>query len=91
VPGENGSRAVLLAVVGRNVPGGPPRPLAGEIPKADGGGRAAPDPGLHGRHCRVSAGLESEGGHLVLPVADGQREVMQGAAKNGVGAVIQRL
>jgi hypothetical protein len=63
----------------------------GKIPEADGGGRAAPDPGLRGLCCRVGAGLESEGGHLVLPVADAQHEVMQGAAKDGVGAVIQRL
>ncbi len=63
----------------------------GKIPEADGGGRAAPDPGLRGRRCRVGAGLESEGGHLVLPVADAQREVVQGTVKDGVGAVIQRL
>jgi hypothetical protein len=51
----------------------------------------APDPGLHGRCCRVGAGLESEGRHLVLLVANAQREVMQGAANNGVGAVIKQL
>ncbi len=45
--------AVLLAAVGRSVPGRPPRPLVGKIPEADGGGRAAPDPGLHRRRCRV--------------------------------------
>jgi hypothetical protein len=32
-----------------------------------------------------------EGRHLVLLVADAQREVMQGAANNGVGAVIKQL
>ncbi len=63
----------------------------GKITEADGGGRAAPDPGLRGRRCRVGAGLEPEGGHLVLPVADEQREVVQGTVKDGVGAVIQRL
>jgi hypothetical protein len=83
---------VLLVAVGRSVPGGPSQPLAGgKILEADGGGRAAPDPGLHGRRCGVGAGLESEGGHLVLLVADAQREVVQGAAKDGVGAVVQRL
>ncbi len=80
--------AVLLAAVGQNVPCGPWR---GKVPEAHGGGQAAPDPGLRGRRCKVGAGLESEGGHLVLPVGDAQREVVQGAAKNGVGAVIQRL
>jgi hypothetical protein len=46
--------AVLLVAVGRSVPGGPPWPLGGgEIPEADGGGRAAPDPGLRRRRCRV--------------------------------------
>jgi len=75
----------MLAVVGRNVPGRLPLPLAGENP----GSRrqwAAPDPGLH-RWCgRFGAGFELEGGHLVLLVANAQREVMQGAAKGGVGA-----
>jgi hypothetical protein len=63
----------------------------GKIPEADSGGQAAPVPGLHRRRCRVSAGHESEGRHLVLLVADAQREVVQGAANDGVGAVIQRL
>ncbi len=57
----------------------------------DGSGRAAPDPGKCGRRCRIGAGLELEGRHLVLPVADAQREVVQGVANVGVGAVIQRL
>jgi hypothetical protein len=39
----------------------------------------------------VGAGFKPEGGHLVLLVADAQGEVMQGTAKNGVGAVIERL
>jgi hypothetical protein len=72
-------------------PAGRCGPWRGKVPEVDGSGRAAPDPGLRGRRCRVSAGLETEGGHLVLPVADAQREVVQGAAKDGVGAVIQRL
>ncbi len=42
--GKTVTGAVLLVAVGRSVPGGPPRPLAGEIPEADGGGRVAPDP-----------------------------------------------
>ncbi len=39
----------------------------------------------------MGAGLESEGRHLVLLVADAQREVVQGAANDSVGAVVQRL
>ncbi len=68
-------------------------PGRGKIPEADSGGLAvaAPDPGLQGLHCRVGAGLESEGRHFVLLVADAQREVMQGAANDGVGAVVKRL
>jgi hypothetical protein len=54
-------------------------------------GHPTPDPGLHRRRCKVGAGFESEGGHLVLLVADVQREVMQGAANDGVGAIVQRL
>ncbi len=38
-----------------------------------------------------AVGLESEGRHLVLLVADAQREVVQGAANDGVGAVVQQL
>jgi hypothetical protein len=53
--------------------------------------RAAPDPGQRRRRCRVCAGLESEGRHLVLLIADAQCEVVQGAANDGVGAVVQRL
>jgi hypothetical protein len=68
------------------------RPLArGKIPEAYGRGRAAPDPGLRRWRFRVGAGFESEGGCLVLLVADAQRKVMQGAANDGVGAVIQWL
>ncbi len=37
--------AVLQVAVGQSVPGGPPRPPRWEIPEANGGGRAAPDPG----------------------------------------------
>ncbi len=36
-------------------------PGRGKIPEADSGWRAAPDPRLRGRLCRVGAGLESEG------------------------------
>ncbi len=86
--------AVLLVAVGQSVPGRPPRPLVGENPGSGWrrvGRRPAPDPGLRGRRCGVGAGLESEGGHLVLLVADAQREVVQGAANDGVGAGVQRL
>ena len=62
-----------------------------KISEADGGGRATPDPGLRGRRSGVGEGFEPEGGHLVLLVADAQREVVQGAVKNGVGAVIKGL
>ncbi len=63
----------------------------GKIPKADDGGWAAPDPGLRRRRGGVSAGFESEGGHLVLLVANAQREMMHEAAKDGIGAVVERL
>jgi hypothetical protein len=58
--------AVLLAAVGRSVPGGPPQPLAGE--NLGSGRRRAEGPGPWAarRRCRVGAGYESEGGHLVL-------------------------
>ncbi len=62
-----------------------------EILEADSGGRAAPDPGKRGQRCRISAGLESEGRHLVLLVADAQCKVVQGVANDGVGAVVQRV
>jgi hypothetical protein len=89
--GVQGENTVLLVALGRSVPGGPPRPLAGENPGSRRKGRAAPDPGLRRRRCRVNAGLESEGGPLVLLVADAQREVVQRAAKDCVWAVVQRL
>jgi hypothetical protein len=79
--------AVLLVAVRRSVPGGPPQ----KILEADGGGRAAPDPGYRGRRCRIGAGLEWEGRHLVLLVAKAQREVVPGAANDSVGTVVQRL
>jgi hypothetical protein len=66
-------------------------PWRGKIPQADGGGRAAPDPGLRRRHSGVGAGFEPEGGYLVLLVADAQCEMVQGAAKDGVGAIIEQL
>ncbi len=62
-----------------------------EVPEAYGGGRAAPNPGQRRRRCRIRAWLESEGRHLVHLVADGQREVVKGAANDGVGAIVQRL
>ncbi len=66
-------------------------PWRGKIPEADGGGRAALDPSKRGHRCRISAGLETEGRNLVLLVADAQREVVQGAANDGIGAIIQQL
>jgi hypothetical protein len=63
--------------------------------EADGSGRAASDPGQLRRRCRIGAGLESEGKHLVLLVAGTLCEVVtdavKGAANDGVGAVVQRL
>jgi hypothetical protein len=76
---------------GEMYPAGRRGPGWGKIPKADGGGLPAPDPGLRRMCCRVSAGLESEGRHLVLLVADAQREVMQGAANDSLGAVVKGL
>ncbi len=72
-------------------PAGRRGPWRGKIPEADGGGWAAPDPGLHRWRCRVGAGFESVGGDLDLLVTDAQHEVMQGAAKDGVRAVVKRL
>jgi hypothetical protein len=60
---------------GEVYPAGRRGPWRGKIPEADGGGWAALDPGLRRWRCRVGAGLESEGRHLVLLVADAQREV----------------
>ncbi len=72
---------------GEVYPAGPPQ----KILEADDGGQAAPDPGYCGRHCRIGAGLESEGRHLVLLVADEQCEVVQGAGNDSVGTVVKRL
>ncbi len=76
---------------GEMYPAGRRGPWQGNFPEVDSGGQAAPDPGLRRWHGRVGAGFEPEGGHLVLLVADAQREVMQGAAKDGVGAVVEWL
>jgi hypothetical protein len=93
MPGENGSPRGSAGCCGakctRQAAAAPGRGKSRK--RTAEGGRAAPDPGLHGRRCRVGAGLQSEGGHLVLPVADAQREVVQGMPKDGVGAVIQQL
>ncbi len=72
VPGENGSRRGSAGCCGA---------------KCTRWVHAAPGGGLRRRHCGVGAGLESEGGHLVLLVADAQREVVQGAANDSVWAV----
>ncbi len=76
---------------GEVYPAGRRGPWWRKIPEADGCGRAASDPGLCRRLCGVGAGLESEGGHLVLLVVDAQREVVQGVANDGVWAVVHRL
>jgi hypothetical protein len=89
--GKTVPSAVLLVAVGRSIPGGPSRPLAVRNPGSDGGGRAAPDPGLRRRRCRVGAGLESKGRHLILLVANAQCEVVQGGANDSTGVVVQRL
>jgi hypothetical protein len=83
--------AVLLVLWGKMYPTGRRGPRRGKIPKADGGGRAATDPGLRRWRGRLGAGFEPEGGHLVLLVANAQREVMQGAAKDGIGAAVEQL
>jgi hypothetical protein len=83
--------AVLLAAAGRSVPASSRSPWRAKIPEADGGRRAASDPGLRRRRSGVGAGFEPEGGHLVLLVADAQSEMVQGGAKDGVGAIVERL
>ncbi len=51
----------------------------------------APGPGLR-RWCSwVIPGFQLEGGHLVLPVDDVQGEVVQGAARDGIGAFVEQL
>ncbi len=72
-------------------PAGRHDPGRREIPEADGRVRAASDPGKCGRRCKIRAGLESGGRHFVHLVTNAQREVVQGAANDGVGAVVQRL
>ncbi len=72
-------------------PAGRCGPWREKIPEADGGGQAAPDPGLRRRCSGVGAGFEPEDGHLVLLFTDTQREMMQGAAKDGVGAIVEWL
>jgi len=72
-------------------PAGCRGPWRWKIPEVDSDGWAAPDPGLHRQRGRVGAGFEPEGGHLVFLVDNAQCEVMQGAAKDGVGAVLELL
>jgi hypothetical protein len=72
-------------------PAGRHGPRRREVPEAYGGGREAPNPGQRRRRCRIRAWFESEGRHLVHLVADAQREVVKGAADDGVGTVVQRL
>ncbi|MFO0007168.1 MAG: hypothetical protein ACK559_39250, partial [bacterium] len=61
----------------------------GEVPEAYGGGRAAPNSGQRGRRSGVGEWFESEGRHLVHPVADAQREVVKRTANDVVGTVVQ--
>ncbi len=79
----------MLVAVGRNVPGGPLRPWWGEIPEADGSRWEPLTLGCAGGAVG-SVQVFSRSETLVL-VADVQREVMQGAANDGVGAVIKQL
>ncbi len=72
-------------------PAGRSGPWRGEIPEADCHGLEAPVTGLRRRCSGDGAGFEPEDGHLVLLVADAQREVVQGASKDGVGAVVEWL
>ncbi len=72
-------------------PAGRHGPWRRKIPEADGGGQAAPDPGLRRWRGRIGAGFEPEGGHLVLLVANAQSVVMQGAANDGVGAIVEQM
>ena len=67
-------------------PAGCHGPRRWKVPEADGGGRAAPNPGQRRLRSRICAWFESEGRHLVHLVADAQREVVKGAANDGVGA-----
>ncbi len=91
-PGENGSRRGSLACGGAKctqrvaeMPG------TGESRKqtAAGWAPAAPGPRLCRRHCGVGAWIQPASRHLVLLVSDAQDEVVQGAAKDGVGAVVE--
>ena len=76
---------------GEVYPAGCHGPRRWKVPEADGGGRAAPNSGQRGRRSWVGAGFESEGRDLVHPVADAQCEVVERAANDGVGTVVQRL
>jgi hypothetical protein len=91
VPGENGSRPGSADCCGAKctwraaaAPGG------GKSRKRTVSGRRPWTLGCTRRRCGVGAGLESEGGHLVLLVADVQRELLQGAANDSVWTVVHR-
>ncbi len=79
VPGENGSR--------RGSAGSSGVRCTQRAATAPGGG----NPGQHRRRCWIHAWFESEGRHLVHLVTDAQREVVEGAAVDGVGTVVQQL
>jgi hypothetical protein len=92
VPGENGSwRGSAGSSGAKCTQRAATAPGGGKSLEAYGGGRAAPNPGQRRRRCRIHAWFESEGRHLVHLVADAQREVVEGAAVDGVGTVLQRL
>ncbi len=76
---------------GEMYPAGRCGPRRGKIPEADRGERAAPDPWLRWQRSGVGAGFEPEAGHLVLLVTNAQREVIQGAGKDGVEAYVELL
>ncbi len=62
-------------------------PAAGSVRRRAGG----PEPWAAPAALQDPCWFESEGGHLVHLVADAQREVVEGAAVDGVGTVLQRL
>jgi hypothetical protein len=61
-----------------------------KIPKGDGGRQRTPGPGLPRRRCGLMQGFSWRVDTLSLFVADVQGEMVQGSAKDGIGAVIER-
>jgi hypothetical protein len=85
-PGENGSQRGSAGCCGAKCTWRAFAAPGGGNPGSGLRRAGRPDPGLRRRRCRVGEGLESEGRHLVLLVADVQREVVQGAANDSIGA-----